>query len=151
MWVGMTKLCPYYDEFHHHKSYSVKSLFGFRSLFHQWGEDVVVGSLEESRQDGHWVRRSTYDALGTEEEEWSFEEEVRFPNLFHADIAWETAEDEESQQKGHRESNMYEASDKVTNEVSDRDSDRKNAGDDEADSDDDSDGGDSDEGGCRLE
>ncbi|KAK0750314.1 hypothetical protein B0T18DRAFT_124863 [Schizothecium vesticola] len=49
MWQGMAELCPYYhdSEWLCRRLYSAKSLLGFRSLWQQWGEDVMVGRLEE--------------------------------------------------------------------------------------------------------
>lgn len=157
MWAGMTELCPYYHdvELPYHRFYSAKSLFGFRSLWRQWGEDVVVGSLEEIPWCGSWICRATYDdQYGTENEDWSRVLEDDFDYTSNEESEWQAVVDEDSDQDGDRESNIYEASDKGSHHArgqdSVRDSDRENDGDDDRDIDDDSDDGDSDDGGCRL-
>lgn len=157
MWAGMTELCPYYHdpEPPYDRFYSAKSLLGFRSLWCQWGEDLVVGSFEESRRDGYWFRRSIYnESCDTEMEEWSAEEEGSPDDTSAAESDWDSDGVEDIDQGSDRESNIYEASDKGSHHArgqdSVRDSDRENDGDDDRDIYDDSDDGDSDDGGCRL-
>lgn len=157
MWAGMTELCPYYHdpEPSYDRFYSAKSLLGFRSLWCQWGEDLVVGSLKESRRDGYWVHRSIYnESCDTDMEEWSAEEEGSPDDTSAAESDWDSDGLEDIDQGSNRESNIYEASDKGSHHArgqdSVRDSDRENDGDDDRDIDDDSDDGDSDDGGCRL-
>lgn len=157
MWAGMTELCPYYHdpEPPYDRFYSAKSLLGFRSLWCQWGEDVVVGSLEEILRGGSRICRATYDdQYGTENEDGSRLLEDDFDYTSNEESEWQAVVDEDSDQDGDRESNIYEASDKGSHHArgqdSVRDSDRENDGDDDRDIDDDSDDGDSDDGGCRL-
>jgi hypothetical protein len=142
MWVGMTELCPYYHEIEapFDKVYlSNKSLFGFRSLWHQWGEDVVVGGFTENRRGRFRFR---YDEFDTEEE-WSLDEEESSDDTSNAESNGDSDGDKDIDQDGDGESIIYEVSDEASNQ----DSGWENDG----DSDDDSEDGDNDEGGCRLE
>ncbi|KAK1830459.1 hypothetical protein QBC39DRAFT_354030 [Podospora conica] len=48
LWAGMTHLCPYFNDYEpppYHKLYSQRALLGFRSLWHQWGDEIEVGAI----------------------------------------------------------------------------------------------------------
>jgi hypothetical protein len=154
IWAGMTELCPYYYKIelpYDEVSYSTKSLFGFRSLWHQWGEDVEVGGFTErwrSRLLFRYDAPDEYDDSDSYMSEWSWVDSSDDSSIAESNGDKEQDSDGDMNQDGKGDgdgdSNIY--------DVSDQDSDGdNNNGDNEGDSNDDIDDGDSDGGGCRLE